>query len=337
MKVLLTGGTGFIGSHTTVELINNGYEVIIVDDLLNSSIETLDTIEELTGKKPEFYKVNILDEQELEKVFKDNDIDAIIHFAAFKAVNESVNNPLMYYKNNVSGSISLLAVAKKYNVKKIVFSSSAMVYGMAKTMPIKETDKLKPVNPYGSTKMMIERVLYDLYQSDKDWSIAILRYFNPIGAHPSGLLGENSDISSNNLIPYILKVLSGKASYLNVFGYDYDTPDKTPIRDYIHVLDLALAHIKALEYISKNKGVDAYNIGTGVGYGVLQVLEAFMRVNKVKIDYKIVGRREGDVPELLSDPSYANQKLGWYSKLDLDDMVRDSYNYLLKQNNKHKY
>lgn len=333
MKVLVTGGTGYIGSHTCVELLNAGYEVVIIDNLCNSKEEVVDKIKEITGKNLKFYKGDCCDKEILTKIFKENNIDSVIHFAGLKAVGESVSIPLKYYRNNIDSTLSLLEVMNEFNCKKIVFSSSATVYGKPKELPIKESFPLSTTNPYGSTKLMIEGILRDLYKSDNDWSIAILRYFNPIGAHKSGLIGENPNDIPNNLMPYIVKVANHELEILSVFGNDYDTKDGTGVRDYIHVVDLAKGHIKALEFIEKNKGVDAYNLGTGNGYSVLEIVNNFSKINNVDVKYKIVDRRPGDIDACYADPSYAKEKLGWEAKLGIEEMCKDSYNFVLNQKN----
>ena len=332
MKILITGGAGYIGSHTAVELLNNNYEIVIIDNFSNSSMNTINNIKTITNKEFNFYEGNVCDKELLRKIFKENSIDAVIHFAGFKAVGESVTMPLEYYENNLGSTISLCEVMKEYNCKKIVFSSSATVYGKPKELPIKETFDLSTTNPYGTTKLFIEQILKDLYISDNEWSIAILRYFNPIGSHSSYLIGENPKGIPNNLMPYIVRVAIGKLECLSVFGNDYDTHDGTGVRDYIHVVDLASGHIKAIEYILKNKGLDYYNLGTGKGYSVLDIINTFEKVNNVKINYKIVERRPGDIDACYSDPSYAFEKLGWKAKLSIEDMCKDSYNYII--NNK---
>ena len=333
MKVLVTGGTGYIGSHTCVELLNAGYEVVIIDNLCNSKEEVVDKIKEITGKNLKFYKGDCCDKEILTKIFKENNIDSVIHFAGLKAVGESVSIPLKYYRNNIDSTLSLLEVMNEFNCKKIVFSSSATVYGKPKELPIKENFPLSTTNPYGSTKLMIEGILRDLYKSDNDWSIAILRYFNPIGAHKSGLIGENPNDIPNNLMPYIVKVATHELEILSIFGNDYDTKDGTGVRDYIHVVDLAKGHIKALEFIEKNKGVDAYNLGTGNGYSVLEIVNNFSKINNVDVKYKIVDRRPGDIDACYADPSYAKEKLGWEAKLGIEEMCKDSYNFVLNQKN----
>ncbi len=334
MNVLITGGCGYIGSHTIVELLNNGYNVISIDDFSNSKPNVLDKIKKITGKDIKFYELNICDKEKLRQVFEQNQIDAVIHFAGYKAVGESVKKPLMYYRNNLDSTLTLLETMNEFNVKKIVFSSSATVYGDPEELPIKENAKLTTTNPYGATKLYIEGILKDLFASDNDYSIAILRYFNPVGAHPSGLLGEDPNGIPNNLMPYIMKVANKELPELSIYGNDYDTIDGTGVRDYIHVVDLAQGHLKALEYIDKHKGVDCYNLGTGHGYSVLQMVETFTKVNKVMVPYKIVARRDGDIACCYADTEYAKKKLNWEAKYDLTDMVKSAYNYVVKNNEK---
>lgn len=334
MNVLVTGGCGYIGSHTIVELLNNGYNVISIDDFSNSKPNVLDKIKKITGKDIKFYELNICDKEKLRQVFEQNKIDAVIHFAGYKAVGESVKKPLMYYRNNLDSTLTLLETMNEFNVKKIVFSSSATVYGDPEELPIKENAKLTTTNPYGATKLYIEGILKDLFTSDNDYSIAILRYFNPVGAHPSGLLGEDPNGIPNNLMPYIMKVANKELPELSIYGNDYDTIDGTGVRDYIHVVDLAQGHLKALEYIDKHKGVDCYNLGTGHGYSVLQMVETFTKVNKVMVPYKIVARRDGDIACCYADTEYAKKKLNWEAKYDLTDMVKSAYNYVVKNNEK---
>lgn len=329
MKILVTGGCGYIGSHTCCELLENGYDVVIIDNLCNSKEEVVDIIKEITKKDLKFYKGDVCDKKLVDKVFATEQIDAVIHFAGLKAVGESVSKPLLYYRNNIDSTLTLLEVMSKYNCKKIVFSSSATVYGSPDRLPIKEDFPLKTTNPYGSTKLYIEGILKDLYISAPDWSIAILRYFNPIGAHESGLLGENPNDIPNNLMPYIVKVAVGELEQLNVFGNDYDTKDGTGVRDYIHVVDLAKGHIKALDYINSNKGIDFYNLGTGNGYSVLELVKTFEEVNNVKVNYKIVGRRPGDIASCYADCSYAFEKLGWKAEKNIDNMCKDSYKFVI--------
>lgn len=335
MKILVTGGTGYIGSHTVVELINNGYDVVIVDNFSNSKPVVLDKLKEITGKDIKFYELDLCCKDKVKKVFEEQKIDAVIHFAGFKAVGESVSKPLMYYRNNIDSTLTLLEVMQEYNVKKIVFSSSATVYGEPEILPIKETSKLSTTNPYGTTKLYIEGILKDLYVADNEWSIAILRYFNPVGAHQSGLIGEDPNGIPNNLMPYIVKVANKELPCLNIFGNDYDTKDGTGVRDYIHITDLANGHIKALDYILKNEGIDYYNLGTGSGYSVMDMVNTFKEVNKVDIPYKIVARRDGDIASCYADTEYASKMLGFKAKYGLSEMVESAYNFA-KQQNKEK-
>jgi len=328
MKILVTGGTGYIGSHTCCELLDAGYEIVVIDNLSNSKIEVVDKIKEITGKDFRFYEGDCCDKNILVKIFEENDISAVIHFAGFKAVGESVKLPLKYYRNNLDSTITLLEVMNEFSVKKIVFSSSATVYGKPKSLPIKEDFSLSTTNPYGATKLMIEDILRDLYISDNDWSIAILRYFNPIGAHKSGLIGENPNDIPNNLMPYIVKVATHELEILSVFGNDYDTKDGTGVRDYIHVVDLAKGHIKAIEKVLKDTGVDAYNLGTGNGYSVLEIINTFKKVNNIDVNYKITDRRPGDIDVCFADPSYAKEKLNWEANLGIEEMCKDAYNFV---------
>ena len=324
MSVLVTGGMGFIGSHTVVELLNSGEDVIIVDNLSNSKKETLDAIKKITNKVPKFYNVDIRNKELLDNVFKDNkDINAVIHFAALKAVGESVEKPIEYYDNNIWGTIALLDVMRNNNVKKIIFSSSATVYGSPKTVPIKEDFPKSATNPYGQTKVMVEQILNDVYTSDNEWSIILLRYFNPIGAHESGLIGESPNGIPNNLMPYINQVALGKLDHLRVFGDDYKTPDGTGVRDYIHVVDLAKGHVNALNRANKMTGVESYNLGTGKGYSVLEIIKNFEKATGQKIKYEIVERRAGDIAECYADPSKAREMLGWTAEKDLEQMCKD--------------
>lgn len=332
MKILVTGGCGYIGSHTCVELLENGYDVIIIDNLSNSKKETIDKIEKITDKKVLFYEGNVQDEKLLDKIFNENAIAAVIHFAGYKAVGESVQKPLMYYRNNIDSTLILLEVMNKHNLKNIVFSSSATVYGTPKSLPIKENfDVNHATNPYGETKIMIENILKDLYISDNNWNIAVLRYFNPIGAHKSGLLGENPNGIPNNLMPYIVKVATGELKELSIFGNDYDTIDGTGVRDYIHVVDLARGHIKAIEWVLKKNGMDYFNLGTGNGYSVLELVEAFKKYNNTDVPYKIVARRDGDIASCYADVSYAKEKLDWSCNYGIEEMVKDSYDYVNKK------
>lgn len=329
MKILVTGGNGYIGSHTCVELLNNGYEVVILDNFSNSKRENLSKIKLITGKDFTFYEGNMIDEDILDKIFTENKIDAVIDFAAYKAVGESVEKPVEYYTNNVSTVLVLLSAMKKYNVKKLVFSSSATVYGDPEVLPITEDCKTgNTTNPYGTSKLFVEQILKDLYKSDNTFDIAILRYFNPIGAHSSGLIGEEPNGIPANLLPYVSKVASGKLECLSVFGNDYDTKDGTGVRDYIHVVDLAIGHIKALEKLNKEgKGLFIYNLATGTGYSVLDIINTFEKVNNVKVNYKIVNRRPGDIAACYSDPTKAKEELGFVATKTLEDMCRDLWNY----------
>ena len=334
MKVLVTGGAGYIGSHTVVELLNNNMDVVVIDDFSNSKPEVLENIKKITGKDFKFYEVNYLDREKLEKVFEENpDIDSVINFAGFKAVGESVKKPLEYYINNVSGALVLLDTMKKYNVKKFVFSSSATVYGEKNPIPYIETMETgKATNPYGTTKLFIEQILQDLYKSDNSWDICILRYFNPIGAHESGLIGEEPQGIPNNLMPYIVRVASGKLKELSIFGDDYDTPDGTGVRDYIHVVDLAKGHVKAIEKLNKEgSGIYIYNLGTGKGYSVLDIVKTFEKVTGQKVPYKIVERRAGDLAMFYANSKKAQEELGWKAEKTLEDMCKDSWNYIVKQ------
>ena len=328
MSVLVTGGAGYIGSHTVVELLNRGEEIVIVDNFSNSKPEMLDKIKEITKKEFKFYEVDLLDREKLNKVFDENpEIDSVIHFAGLKAVGESVAKPIEYYHNNITGTLILLDVMRNHNCKKIVFSSSATVYGNPKTVPIREDFPLSTTNPYGSTKLMIEQILNDVYISDNEWSIILLRYFNPIGAHESGLIGESPNGIPNNLMPYINQVACGKLDYLRVFGSDYDTIDGTGVRDYIHVVDLAQGHLKALDKARSFNGVEAYNLGTGTGYSVLQIVKAFEDATGVEVKYKIVDRRPGDIATCYADPSKAKNDLGWEAKKGIEEMCRDSWRF----------
>mgnify|MGYP003300840085 CR=1 FL=1 len=325
MAILVTGGTGYIGSHTVVELLKRGERVIIVDNLSNSKLCVLDRIEKITGKRPEFIKCDLLDYNTLDSVFSLNpDIDSVIHFAGLKAVGESCSLPLRYYHNNLTGTFNLLECMLKHKVHRIVFSSSATVYGLPKSVPIKEDFPLSTTNPYGETKLMIERILKDTALANPDLSVCVLRYFNPIGAHESGLIGEDPRGIPNNLLPYIAKVAAGKLECLSVFGNDYDTPDGTGVRDYIHVIDLALAHLNAIDYTAAMKGIDYINVGTGNGYSVLDIVKAFGEVWGTPIKYKIAPRRPGDIAECYADPTKAYVVLGWRAERDLKKMCEDS-------------
>ena len=331
-KILVMGGAGYIGSHTSVELLNAGYEIVVVDNFYNSKPKAIENIRKIANKSFRFYEGDICDKELLRKIFSENEIEATIHFAGYKAVGESVAKPLMYYRNNLDCTLSLLEVMQEFNCKKIVFSSSATVYGDPERLPIDEKCRLSVTNPYGATKLYIEGILKDLYISDNDWSIAILRYFNPVGAHESGLIGEEPNGIPNNLVPYIVKVANKELPYLNVFGNDYDTPDGTGVRDYIHVVDLAKGHLNSLDYILKHKGIDYYNLGTGKGYSVLDLVKTFEKVNNVEIPYKITERRPGDIATCFADPSYAKEKLNWEAKLGLDSMLSSAY--LFSKSNK---
>ena len=329
MKILVTGGTGYIGSHTCVELINNGHEVVIFDNLYNSSVDVVDKIEKITGVRPLFYKADMMNTDELKPIFAENKFDAVIHFAGLKAVGESVRKPLEYYTNNVYGTLNLLAVMREYGVKRIIFSSSATVYGDPAFVPITEECPLgMRTNPYGETKAMLERVLTDLQKSDPEWSVVLLRYFNPIGAHESGIIGELPNGIPNNLKPYIMQVAVGKLAELGVFGDDYDTPDGTGVRDYIHVVDLAKGHVCAVDKVTSTTGVNIYNLGTGNGYSVLDIVKAFEKANDVKIPYSIKPRREGDIATCYADPKKAYEELGWKAEYDLEKMCKDSWRFI---------
>ena len=334
MSILVTGGAGFIGSHTSVELLNAGREIVIIDNFSNSKPEVLDNIKKITGKDFKFYNINYLDRKELEKVFKENKIEAVLNFAGYKAVGESVKKPLEYYENNTSGALVLLETMKKYGVKKFIFSSSATVYGEPERIPITEDCKIGgTTNPYGTTKLFIEQILQDLYKSDNTWDIAILRYFNPVGAHESGLIGEEPQGIPNNLMPYIVRVASGELEQLSVFGNDYDTPDGTGVRDYIHVVDLAKGHLKALEKLEKEQqGIYIYNLVTGIGYSVLDMVKAFEEATGKKVNYKIAPRRAGDIAMCYSNPEKAKKELSWEATKTLKDMCQDSWRYIQNQN-----
>ena len=327
-KILVTGGLGYIGSHTVVELIEAGYEIFIVDNLVNSNIEVLNGIKEITGVKPVFENIDCTDYVAMDRFFsKHEGIKAIIHFAALKAVGESVSNPIMYYENNIGITINLLKSMEANNVRSLVFSSSATVYHHSNISPLDENMRLGAENPYGFSKLMIEQILKDLYSSDNSWSIVILRYFNPTGCHKTSLIGESPKGKPNNLMPYIAKVASGELDILNIFGSDYDTPDGTGIRDYIHVVDLAIGHILALEKLNSIPGVHIFNLGTGTGYSVLEVVKTFEKINKVKVPYKITRRRPGDLAVSFADSSKAEKVLGFKAERSLSDMVRDSWNF----------
>ncbi len=328
MSILVAGGAGFIGSHTCVELLDAGYDVVVVDNLYNASPEALKRVEKITGKKVTFYEADILDKEALNKIFDAHKIEAVIHFAGYKAVGESVQKPIEYYHNNMTGTLVLCDVMRNHGVKNIVFSSSATVYGDPAQIPITEScPKGQPTNPYGWTKSMLEQVLTDIHTSDPEWNVILLRYFNPIGAHKSGLIGEDPKGIPNNLVPYVAQVAVGKREALGVFGNDYDTPDGTGVRDYIHVVDLAAGHVKAIEKLRQNPGVEIYNLGTGNGYSVLQVVAAFEKACGHKIPYEIKARREGDIATCYCDPEKAKNDLGWVAKYGIDEMCEDSWRW----------
>ena len=331
MKILVTGGAGYIGSHTCVELLNGGHDIVVMDNYSNSSPEALRAVEKLTDRTFPAYECDMLDYEGFEKIFQEQKIDAVIHFAGLKAVGESVRKPLEYYHNNLVGTINLLRLMKRYGVRRLVFSSSATVYGMHNPVPYKEDMPLSAVNPYGMTKLMIEEMLQDLCAAEKDWKVALLRYFNPIGAHKSGLIGENPKGIPNNLMPYIMKVAVGQLDCLSVYGDDYPTPDGTGVRDYIHVCDLAVGHLKALEKLDQLEGAQAYNLGTGKGSSVLDVVHAFEKASGVKVKYQIAPRRPGDLAAYYADPEKAKRELGWEAKYTLEDMCRDNWNFIKTQ------
>ena len=334
MRILVTGGAGYIGSHTCVELLNEGYEVVIIDNLYNSNQKAVDRIEEITGKKVKFYKDDLLDRDAVKKVFDENEIDAVIHFAGLKAVGESVHKPIEYYRTNIGSTLNLVSEMGAHGVKNIIFSSSATVYGDPAEIPITENcPKGTCTNPYGWTKWMQEQILTDLHTADPEWNVILLRYFNPIGAHESGLIGEDPKGIPNNLLPYVAQVAIGKLQEINVFGDDYPTPDGTGVRDYIHVVDLAVGHVKAIERFKKNDGVFVCNLGTGHGYSVLDVIHAFEKACGKKLPYKICARRDGDVATCYSSPAKAEKELGWTAKYSIEDMCRDSWNWQQKNPN----
>ena len=336
MSILVTGGAGYIGSHTCVELLNAGYDIIVLDNFYNSNRESLKRIKEITNKDFKFYEADIRDKKALDEIFKNEKIDAVIHFAALKAVGESCVKPLEYYENNVGGTITLCQAMKEAGCKKIVFSSSATVYGMNNHVPFVETMTTGgTTNPYGTTKYFIERILMDIYDSDNDWNITILRYFNPIGAHESGRIGENPNGIPNNLMPYIAQVAVGKLECLSVFGDNYDTPDGTGVRDYIHVVDLAIGHIKAVAKALESSGVNIYNLGTGVGCSVLELVKAFEKASGIKINYKIAPRRDGDIATCYADASKARNELGWIAQRGIDEMCEDTWRF--QKNNPNGY
>lgn len=327
MKILLTGGAGFIGSHTCIELIKAGHEAVIADDLSNSKPAVLERLKELTGKDIPFYNIDVADKEKVDRMFAKESLDAVIHFAGFKAVGESVAKPLMYYRNNLDTTLTLLETMAKYNVSNFVFSSSATVYGVPERVPLVEGMKTGCTNPYGWTKLMIEQILTDAAAADKNLSVVLLRYFNPIGAHPSGRIGEDPTGIPNNLLPYITQVAIGKLPQLGVFGNDYPTHDGTGVRDYIHVVDLAKGHVKAIEYAGKNKGTEIFNLGTGIGYSVLDIVKAFEKANDIKIPYVIKPRRDGDIAECYADPTKARDVLGWQAEETLENMCKDSWRW----------
>ena len=329
MAILVTGGTGYIGSHTVVELLNLNREVVVLDNFVNSSPDVIGKIKAITGKEFKFYEVDLLDKEKLEKVFEENNITEVIHFAGLKAVGESVGKPLEYYSNNITGTITLLDVMRRHNCKKIIFSSSATVYGDQGVPKYVETMKRgETTNPYGTTKAMLEKILEDLYVADKEWGIVILRYFNPVGAHESGLIGDNPNGIPNNLMPYIQRVAAGQLPELSIYGNDYPTKDGTGVRDFIHVVDLAKGHINAMEKLNEvPTGVFTYNLGTGTGYSVLDMVNTFQEVNNVKVPYKIAARRAGDLAEMYADPTKAEKELGWVANKNLSDMCKDSWNF----------
>jgi len=329
-KILVTGGTGYIGSHTVLELLNDGFEVVVMDNLINSSSESLKRVENITGKSVDFYQLDLLDKEGLNNLFGKYEFDAVIHFAGLKAVGESVEKPLFYYQNNVTGTLNLCEIMQKHEVYNMVFSSSCTVYGEPDVVPITEDESLSAVNPYGQTKLTIEYILKDLYRSDNRFNISLLRYFNPVGAHKSGEIGEDPNGIPNNLMPYVTQVAIGKLKKLRVFGDDYPTHDGSGVRDYIHVVDLAHGHLKALEKLKENPGIDVYNLGTGTGYSVLDVIKAFEDATGENVPYEIVDRRPGDAAAVYADPSKAKNELNWEAQKDLVEMCRDAWNWQLK-------
>jgi UDP-glucose 4-epimerase len=335
MSILVTGGAGYIGSHTCVELLQAGYDLIVIDNFSNSKMDSLNRVKELTGKDVTFFEVDLLNRDDVDKIFKQHSIEAVIHFAGLKAVGESVSLPLHYYHNNITGTLILCDVMKQYGVKNLVFSSSATVYGMPETVPISEDFPLGATNPYGRTKLMIEEILRDVYVADEGWSIALLRYFNPIGAHESGRIGEDPNGIPNNLMPFITQVAVGKLKQLSVFGNDYPTIDGSGVRDYIHVVDLAHGHLKALEKVMASNGVEAYNLGTGTGYSVLEIVTAFEKASGVQIPYQIVDRRPGDIAVCYADATKAKNELGWVATRGIEEMCRDSWKW--QKNNPNGY
>jgi UDP-glucose 4-epimerase len=322
MKILVTGGAGYIGSHTLIELLNAGHATIVIDNLANSSRESLRRVEEITGKNVVFYEADVRDKNALEAIFTDHQIDAVIHFAGLKAVGESVTKALLYYQNNLESTLTLLDTMQRFNVRKLVFSSSATVYGDPEILPIPESAPRSATNPYGQTKLMIEQILQDISATNEEWSITSLRYFNPVGAHPSGTIGENPNGVPNNLMPFVSQVAIGKRDSLSIFGNDYDTPDGTGVRDYIHVVDLAKAHLAAIEHLDHANEYKAYNIGTGVGVSVLEIVTAFEAASGKTIAYQIVARRPGDIASCYADPSLAQQELGWKAELSIEQSCK---------------
>jgi len=333
MSILITGGAGYIGSHTCVRLLESGYHIVVIDNLCNSKIEAIERVKGITGRDFRFYAEDLRSEKALDKIFKENEIDSVIHFAGLKAVGESVAQPLKYYENNLNSTLSLLKAMEKYNVKNLVFSSSATVYGDPSSVPITEDFPLSATNPYGMTKLIIENILKDLYKADRDWNIALLRYFNPVGAHECGKIGEDPNDIPNNLVPYIAQVAIGKRNILKVFGNDYQTKDGTGVRDYIHVVDLADGHLAALRKLDTKSGLVIYNLGTGIGYSVLEMVEAFSKVSGRPVPYEIVERRSGDIAECYADPGKAEKELLWKAKRGLIEMCRDAWNWQQKNPN----
>ncbi|MDH3328895.1 MAG: UDP-glucose 4-epimerase GalE [Desulfobulbaceae bacterium] len=337
MHIIVTGGAGYIGSHTCLELLNAGHHVTVIDNLINSSEKSLDRVQQLTGKPLALFQTDLLDIESVDRIFElCDDAGAVIHFAGLKAVGESVSKPLLYYRNNITGTINLCQVMQKYGVKNIVFSSSATVYGNPAKVPITEDFPLSCTNPYGRTKLIVEDILRDLFTADPSWNIALLRYFNPVGAHESGEIGEDPNDIPNNLVPYISQVAIGKLELLSVYGNDYDTPDGTGVRDFIHVVDLAQGHIKALEKLNENPGVVTYNLGTGKGYSVIEMINAFARASGKKINYRITGRRPGDIGCCYADPALAFKELGWKAELGIDRMCADTWRWQSKNPNGYK-
>ncbi len=330
MAILITGGAGFIGSHTLVEFLEAGRELVVVDNFVNSKSASLERVKQITGKDFNFFEVDLLDKEALDKVVRENNIESCIHFAGLKAVGESCEKPLLYYHNNIIGTLNLCEILSKYGAKKIVFSSSATVYGKPASVPITEDFPLSTTNPYGETKLMIERILSDLYKADPEWSISILRYFNPIGAHRSGMIGEDPQGIPNNLLPYVSQVAAGRRECLSIFGNDYNTHDGTGVRDYIHVVDLARAHLKAIERAEKVTGIEHFNVGTGVGYSVLDIVHAYEKATGATVKYKFVDRRPGDIDECYANPTKAKEVLGWSAEYNIEDMCRDAYRWQTK-------